>query len=499
MKRLLISMLTLSLIMSAFLPLSSVSLYAKSSNKTSAKKESTKDTSTEKTSTEETQDEGSKGSNEKGAYYGMDSLPQAKGIDAPACILIEPKTGAVLYEKNADEKHYPASITKIMTALLAIENCNMDDVVTFTKEAVTSIPSDSSSAGVNIGAKLTVEECLYTLMLASANEVANGLAEHIAGSVEDFPAMMNARAKELGCTGTHFANAHGYWQEDHYTTARDMAKIMHQAIKHKEFRKIAGTVKHVIENDTLNDTIYLLNHSKILRNDTEYYYEPAKASKTGYTDVARHTLATYAKKDGVNLICVVLEEEKGMDYLDTAALFKWGFKNVKSLTPLRDIKLKSLISSCKDLDDKEKAAYNKAKTSYYKDYYVLVPKNFDEKNLNISFEADEDNKEKRLGYIVISSGKDEIGKTPVTYEGSISNDPNKKVAGDGDDLVTAPNTRAFTPGNVFKFFFRILLAVILIVVIMFLIRTINDRRIAKKNLGRRRQARAKRRSTTTKS
>ena len=494
MKRLFISMLAISLIISSILPYSSAALIVKAADKKASEEKTTEETKNteKKTSTSKSN------ASYKAAYYDMESLPKARGIDAPACILMDPKTGAVLYQKNADEMHYPASTTKVMTALLAIENCNMDDIVTFTKEAVTSIPSDSSTAGVNVGAQLTVEDCLYLLLLQSANEVANALAEHIAGSVDDFPDMMNARAKELGCTGTHFANAHGYWQEDHYTTARDMSKIMTRAIKHKDFRRIAGTVKYTVENDTLNDTIYLVNHSKILRKDTEFYYEFAKASKTGYTDVARHTLVTYAKKGDVNLVCVVLEEEKSMDYLDTAALFRWGFEQVKAIRPLQDIKLKSLINACDDLNDKEKAAYNKAETSYNKDYYLLLSKDFDVKNINTSFEADDDKSEKRLGYIVISSGKDEIGRTPVTYEGTISADPNKKVAGDGDGLETAPNKHALTPGKVLKFFFKIILAVILITVIMFVIRTVIDRNNAKKELGRRSKARSQRRRSTTK-
>lgn len=177
--------------------------------------------------------------NSSAAAYGVDNLKGAPDITAESAILMDAASGAVLYGKDEESKQYPASITKVMTALLAIENCSMDDIVTFSNEAVNGIEPGSSSAGINVGAQLTVEDTLYALMLVSANEAASALAEHISGSNEAFAELMNQRAAELGCTGTHFTNPHGLPDEDHYTTAHDMALILQQAMKYDEFRTIA--------------------------------------------------------------------------------------------------------------------------------------------------------------------------------------------------------------------------------------------------------------------
>lgn len=459
--------------------------------------DNSENTSEQKSTADQKDKSGSTASNigDDSSYYNIGDFPEARNISAPSAILMDAGSGAVLYEKAADEKRYPASTTKVMTALLAIENCKMDDIVTFTSEAVNSIPSDSSSAGVNVGAQLSVEDCLYILMLQSANEVANALAEHIAGSVEEFPKMMTRRAKELGCTGTNFVNAHGYWEEDHYTTARDLALILQQAMQYDEFRKVTGTVNYKIEaSDTLKETIYLLNHSKILRKDTEFYYENAEGSKTGYTDAAQHTLVTFAKKGNVELICVVLKEEKQMDYLDTAALFEWGFDKVKGITPLSKVSFKELISSSKDLDKTEKKSISSMKTSFNKDYYILVPTDFNSSKLNIDFEKDEDKKEKRLGYITISSGKTLIGKAPVTYKGSsVTQGTDKKVSGDEDGLETAPNSdTSLKPHKLLTYLFRGIIALLVIAIIAILvIRNINNKK-SRKDFGRRNKARQSR-------
>ena len=169
--------------------------------------------------------------NSSAAAYGVDNLKGAPDITAESAILMDAASGAVLYGKDEESKQYPASITKVMTALLAIENCSMDDIVTFSNEAVNGIEPGSSSAGINVGAQLTVEDTLYALMLVSANEAASALAEHISGSNEAFAELMNQRAAELGCTGTHFTNPHGLPDEDHYTTAHDMALILRRAIE----------------------------------------------------------------------------------------------------------------------------------------------------------------------------------------------------------------------------------------------------------------------------
>ncbi len=158
-------------------------------------------------------------------------------IQSEGAILMDASTGTLLYSKNGETRYYPASITKLMTALLVAEKCNLSDTVTFSKAATTNLESGAVTLGLTEGDKLTVEQSLYGLMLKSANEVANGLAEHVSGSVSAFSALMNARAKELGCTGTNFVNPNGLNSSSHYTTPHDMALIARAAYQNDTVKK----------------------------------------------------------------------------------------------------------------------------------------------------------------------------------------------------------------------------------------------------------------------
>ena len=182
-----------------------------------------------------------------GASYGTSKLSGAPDIVAESAVVMDAGTGTVFMEKKPAQKEYPASITKVMTALLAVENCNMSDIITYSNAAVNGIEAGSSTAGINVGAKLTVEDSLYALMLVSANEAAAAIAEHISGSTTEFAKLMTKRAKELGCKNTQFKNPHGLPDEEHYTTAYDMGLILKEAMKHPEFRKIAGTISYYLK------------------------------------------------------------------------------------------------------------------------------------------------------------------------------------------------------------------------------------------------------------
>ncbi len=257
------------------------------------------------------------------------SLPQAPETESDYVVLMEAKSGTVLYEKNAMEKAYPASITKVMTALLTMENCRMDENVTFSYRATHEIGPGSSSIARTEGEIMTVEQCLYGLMVASANEVAQGLAEHISGSLESFVALMNLRAQQLGAVNTHFANAHGYHTEDHYTCAYDMALFMREAIRYDRLVEIMGTERYQIPPTNKHDEItYMSMKHPLLTNSQEMKYPYAVAGKTGYTEEALNTLMTYAKQESDDLICVVLHAN-GMDHTgaDSIALFNYGFQH----------------------------------------------------------------------------------------------------------------------------------------------------------------------------
>ncbi len=250
---------------------------------------------------------------------------QTPSIQAEAAILIDASTGKVLYEKNPDEQLYPASITKMMTALLVIENCNLDDKVTFSKIATTNLEAGAVTLNLTEGDVISVRDCLYGLLLKSANEVANGLAEHVGGTVAGFSAMMNARAKELGCTNTNFVNPNGLNDTKHLTTARDMALIAKACFANETFRQINNTLTYTfpatIKNK--NTTAISIGHKMLYPSDARYY-EGVFGGKTGYTSKAWNTLVTGATKDGVTLIAVVLKA-KQTQYTDTRALLDYGF------------------------------------------------------------------------------------------------------------------------------------------------------------------------------
>lgn len=252
--------------------------------------------------------------------------PNGPAISAQSAVLLEANTGTVLYAKNIHEKSYPASTTKLMTCLLAAENANMNEIVTFSHDAVFSIESGSSNIGIDAGQAMPMEECLYGILVASANEVANGVAEHIAGDMDSFAAMMNKRASELGCKNTHFVNAHGLYNEEHYTTAYDLALIGRAFFSNELLSKIGNTASHHFKaTDTQPDDFIVRNKHKLITG--EIACEGIRGGKTGYTDEARQTLVSCAEKNGLKLICVVMMEETPEQFYDTVKLFDYGFTN----------------------------------------------------------------------------------------------------------------------------------------------------------------------------
>ena len=189
-------------------------------------------------------------------------------MQAESAVVMEASTGTILYEKNPHEELYPASITKIMTTLLAVENCSLDEEVTFSYESVHNIDRESTHISRDVGEVMTMEQCLYAVMLGSANECAYAVAEHAGKGFENFIAMMNDKAQKLGCQNTHFNNPHGLTEEEHYTSAYDMALISQAAMKNDTFRAITGTKRYTIPvtNKHPNEETPLVNHHKMLTN-----------------------------------------------------------------------------------------------------------------------------------------------------------------------------------------------------------------------------------------
>lgn len=255
-------------------------------------------------------------------------------IYSEAVILIEKDTGKILYSKNANEKRYPASTTKILTAILAIENLSLDEKLTASYEAVMSIPSGYSNAAIQVGESLTVKELLEVFLVHSANEAGYILAEGVSGSVSDFANLMNSKAAELGCENTHFTNPSGLHDENHYTTAYDLSLIAQYCMKNDSFRSFVSMPSCTIAATDKYEERYFRNTNEMLNSKSQYYNENIIGIKTGYTSQAQNCLISGIQKNGMELISVVLGApasagEKGVSgkYTDTQTLFDYGTEN----------------------------------------------------------------------------------------------------------------------------------------------------------------------------
>ena len=272
--------------------------------------------------------------------------PQADSSHAVVLLAERGGTETVLYTKNADERLYPASLTKVMTVLLAVEaveagSVKLSDPVTAQPDLYFDISGDSSSVYMTAGETMSLENLLYCAMVESANEACNVIAQYISGSVSDFIDAMNARAAELGCLDTHFANTHGLPDPDHYTTAWDFSRILREAAGHELIMEISNTVNYTVP-DTNNSAERKLENTNSLINPTNRYYpgpygyDYAKGVKTGHTDAAGYCLATTAEKDGVTLLCVIMKADAYEladgstlygHFADARTLFEWAFEN----------------------------------------------------------------------------------------------------------------------------------------------------------------------------
>lgn len=256
-----------------------------------------------------------------------------------AAVSMDADSSCILYAKNGDKKIYPASTTKILTAILAIENLDLNKIVTVSKTAI-QIPWDSSSVYLKEGEVISINDLLYCLLLYSGNDAANVLAEAVSGNIPDFVKLMNEKATALGCTNTNFVNAHGYSDNNHYTTALDMAKIFRYCIQNEKFAEIVSTKLYIVPaTNKTKSKRHLYNTNRLILTKDESvhsrYYEYAIGGKTGYTDEAGKTLVTFGKKDGKTVILTLFKAgmENGRDarYTDAINLFNYSFNNFSKL------------------------------------------------------------------------------------------------------------------------------------------------------------------------
>lgn len=266
-------------------------------------------------------------------------------VTAGAAILIDAASGQILYEKNIYDKKYPASITKVMTMLVALEQgVDITDMITMSEEAVWGFDRNSSHIALDVGEQITVEQCMYAVMLESANEASLALAEYTGGTIDGFVTMMNQKAAELGCKNTNFVNPNGLFDENHYVCAYDMAIITKEAIQYELFRTLSSTSTYKIPpTNKQPEERNLWNSNKMLRASYEEYYPYLEGGKTGYVVQSKNTYVAFAKKGNVELICIILEADGAKTaYAETRLLFDFGFEHYDFIEVAKEF---SFISS----------------------------------------------------------------------------------------------------------------------------------------------------------
>lgn len=333
-------------------------------------------------------------------------------IKATSAVLVDSASGRVLYEKEAKAKCYPASTTKIMTGLLALENLNLGDAVTASATAV-DVDRDGSNMGILEGEILTVEQLLYGLMVHSANDAANVLAEAVSGSISAFVEKMNTRAAELGMENTHFANPHGYHDDNHYTSAYDLYLLAKVAMQNEVFAKIVSTPTYEIPpTNRYKETRSLSNNNALINpmKGRKYLYSAATGVKTGHTSKAGNCLVSSAEKNGSSFLCVVLNapNENGTNYsfADTISLLDYGFQNFKTQT----ISDTEEILATKEV--KWAAGNAQAVLTAKEPFTALLPADFEKASLEKTLTVEE-------GIKAPLAEGETVGKITYTYDGTV--------------------------------------------------------------------------------
>lgn len=367
--------------------------------------------------------------------------PTGPIISAGAAILIEAETGTILYEKNIHSQEYPASTTKILTSLIAIETCAMDEMVQFSYKATHDIDPGSNHIGMDSGEQLPMEDCLKAILIRSANEVSFAVAEHIAGDTwENFAPIMNERAKQLGCLNSNFVNPNGLPNEAHVTTAYDLAMIGRAFFDNELLCQITLTKQlHLYPTDVQPDEIWENNHMLLLPGK-EYAYEPLVGCKTGYTNAARSSLVSCAEKDGLKLICVVLRDEAPYQYEDTIALFEYGFNNFEKKNIVENETRYNLNNNTPFYSEQDIFGNSKSILFLNNEDYVVIPKsaNFQDMETTISYNTGGPTE---VATITYSYQGVNVGTAAIHYDPSAQTDYTfEAVNADSSDSSANENT-----------------------------------------------------------
>lgn len=404
-------------------------------------------------------------------------------INSSYAVLMDASTGQVLYNKGMHTRSYPASITKIMTTILAIEKGGLDTVFTV-NEATCDIESNSSNIYLTPGEKLTIEQLIYGTMLNSGNDAANALAQYVSGTIPVFAERMTQKAKELGALNTNFTNANGLHNENHYTTAYDMAVIMNYAMTLPKFREVVSTLRYQIPaTNNYKEIRYLKNTHKLLEARK---YDYAVGGKTGWTTPAGNTLVTFAEKDGRSLIAVILKGNNSIEVCDdTVRLLEYGFNDFKDyFVSKSSLKVPSI-----DVVDNGKVV---GEVEYFatKDFKFLIPKNANDSSIVKEYIVPEDvEKDKQLvAQVKFSLDDENISSTippdlltvslvpsDIKFEDKSDNDSKADDAENSNDNVSNPERKGMlsstTRSDSFSIFQKVCFTIAGILIVLLLVAT----------------------------
>lgn len=429
------------------------------------------------------------------------NFPTDYFINAKSAALIELNTHAIIFSYELDRKVYPASLTKIMTCMLALENGNLDDILTISSVAFTDVDEYSSSAGLVEGERLPLREVLYGVMVSSANEACNAVAEYISGDIPSFVALMNQKAQELGMTNTHFANPHGLHDDDHYTTARDLATLASWAWQNPQFREFATTIEHVLPATELSEerTLHTTNYLTINSPDNKYYYELASGVKTGFTTPAGGCLiatATSGELSFMSVVCgcstVVHDDGSQTDqrFTQTKELLQFGFDNYSFV---------QVLSSTAMLDQPElrnAEGRNNVVVHAKQDVTVLLPNSCKPEEVTMKLDYDFQpplkaplDEGQRVGTVTAYYTNIPLAKTDLVTLTAVE---------EKEPIIVLPKSDSVAGsvlGAIFKYWYFTIPAflILTLIVVLFIVRAVNVRKAKKRAERRRRAAEARRR------
>lgn len=345
-------------------------------------------------------------------------------------LLADLDSGKILHSKNGSEKVFPASTTKILTAIIILERCNLTDTAVATEEAIAPITMKHSNMGIRVGEEFTVEQLLYGMLVASANDAANVLAVKTAGSLDEFAKLMNSKAHELGAENSNFVNPHGFHDDNHYTTVDDLAKITCYAMKNEKFAEIVSTAKYQIPpTDKYNETRYLSNTNMLISSNkgSMHLYKGAIGVKTGSTDEAGNCLVAAAESKGTRLLSIVMKcknegvGEHAYSFVDTRALFDYGFDNYEH---------KTIADTAEVIDSskvREAKSGKRVSLSPSEEIRVLLPKDTDISTIKAEVQTDEHikapiKKGDILGTVTYTLNGETIGETKLVAGNDVERD-----------------------------------------------------------------------------